>query len=301
MPELPEVETIVRGLNKKIKNRKIVGLWTDWPKYFKLHKNEKDFKCHIVGKTILRVSRRAKNILFYLSDRHILLIHLKMTGHLLHGKWKKGVSKELGEKWRGEKWSPVSLGGPLTDPFNRFIRVIFFLDKGMLALSDVRRFAKILCGTEEEIFGLSDIKKLGPEPLDKNLTYDKFKEILKNKKGVIKKVLMDQSVISGIGNIYSDEILWLSKIHPMRRVENLKRDELKKIYKYIRQNLKKAIKFRGTSFNDYRDSEGKRGKYDVYRYVYQKESEPCPRCGTKIKRIKVGQRSAHFCPRCQKL
>ncbi|MEK7464365.1 MAG: bifunctional DNA-formamidopyrimidine glycosylase/DNA-(apurinic or apyrimidinic site) lyase [Patescibacteria group bacterium] len=301
MPELPEVETISKGLDKKLKNKKITRIWTDWPKYFKLHKNEKDFSRQIIGKKILKVSRRGKNILFYLSEKHILLIHLKMTGHLLIGEWKQNRSEKLGEKWQGQKWVPTKDGGPLTDPFNRFIRLIFFLDNGkMLALSDVRRFAKVLCGVEEKILNLPDIKNLGPEPLDKRFTYKKFGELFKNKKGVIKSVLMDQGFISGIGNIYSDEILWLSKIHPSRRVEGLKEKELIAIYKYIKQNLKKAIRLRGTSFSDYRDSEGRRGKYSLFRRVYQREGEPCSRCGIEIKRIKIGARSAHFCPICQK-
>jgi len=292
MPELPEVETIVSGLNKKVKNRKIVDVWTDWPKYFKLPKNEKDFKKIIIGKKITKVERRGKNILIHLSDNNLLLIHQKISGHLLVGRWKlkKG-------KWESEITGPL-----LTDRNNQYLRLVFFLDDGfMLALSDLRRFAKILAGFREVILNLPDLKNLGPEPLAKDFTFKKFEELFKNKKGYIKPVLMDQSFISGIGNIYADEILWFSKIHPLSRAENLKQKDLKTLYKAIRFILKKAIRLKGASVDDYRDVEGKRGSYDKVRYVYQRENESCYRCGGKIKRLKIAGRSAHFCPKCQKL
>lgn len=283
MPELPEVETITRGLNRKIKNRKITGLWTDWSKYGNLKK-------HVIGKKIIGVDRRAKNVLIHLSDNHLLLVHQKMSGHLMVGKWKK-------EK---ERWIPQPPAGPLTDPMNRFIRLIFFLDNGqMLALSDLRRFAKILCAPKEVIFSLPDLKELGPEPLEPQFTFEKFRKLFKSKKGRIKQVLMDPKFISGIGNIYADEILWFAKIHPLTRVESLKEKSLKTVYRAMKFILKKALKYRGTSIDDYRDAAGRRGRYDRVRYVYQREGEPCRRCGVKIKRIKVGGRSAHFCPKCQ--
>ncbi len=312
MPELPEVETIARGLNRKLKGRKITGLWTDWPKYFKRPVGEAAFRRHVVGKRITGVSRRAKNVFIHLSDDHLLLVHQKMTGHLMVGNWRKTASgKNLPpkgapsepENWRGQKWIPVApLSSPLWDPMNRFIRLIFFLSDGkMLALSDLRRFAKVVCGPAEEILASRDIKRLGPEPLDKSFTFRKFRELFRGKRGRIKQVLMDQNFISGIGNIYADEVLWSAKIHPLRRVEDLKEKELKTIFRAIKAILKKALRLRGTSIDDYRDSEGRRGGYDKVRYVYQREGEPCPRCGAKIRRIKIGGRSAHFCPKCQKL
>ncbi|KKU94512.1 MAG: Formamidopyrimidine-DNA glycosylase [Candidatus Jorgensenbacteria bacterium GW2011_GWA1_48_13] len=311
MPELPEVETIARGLNRKLRGRKITGLWTDWPKYFKRPSGEAAFRRHITAKKITGVSRRAKNIFIHLSDPlrprseasdHLLLVHQKMTGHLMVGKWKPFKEQKVGEVWAGQKWIPDPARGPLMDPMNRFIRLIFFLDnKEMLALSDLRRFAKVLCGPEEEILDSADIKKLGPEPLDEKFGYPKFRELFKNKKGRIKQVLMDQNFISGIGNIYADEILWLSKIHPQKSVEDLKEKDLRIIFKNTRFILKKALRLRGTSIDDYRDAEGRRGGYDKVRYVYQREDEPCPRCGTEIKRLKIGGRSAHFCPKCQKV
>jgi formamidopyrimidine-DNA glycosylase len=304
MPELPEVETIAKDLDREIKGRTIKGLWTDWPKYFKLPKGEKLFKKHIIGKKITGVGRRGKNVLIHLSDGHLLLVHQKMSGHLLAGQWRKIGTKDrrkLSEPWAGQKWLPVAVKGPLLDPMNRFIRLIFFLDKGeMLALSDLRRFAKVICGPREKVFDLPDLKDLGPEPLEKGFTFAKFKNLFKDKNGRIKQVLMDQSFVVGIGNIYADETLWLAKIHPLRRLDSLSPAELKRIYVAMITTLRKAVKLRGSSIDDYRDGFGRRGGYDLVRYVYQREGKKCPRCGRKIKRMKIGGRSAHFCENCQK-
>ena len=307
MPELPEVETIVGGLNKKARNQKIVDLWHDWPKYFKQIGGEKIFRKHVIGKKILEFRRRGKNILIHLSDDHLLLVHQKMSGHLLIGRWKKNEAVRfstnkggLDKSWSDQKWIPDHPQGPLTDPMNRFIRIIFFLDSGkMLALSDLRRFAKILCGPEQEIIALPDLALLGPEPLE--ISFGEWKKLFDNKRGKIKQVLMDQNFLVGIGNIYADEILWLSKIHALTPVDKLKIKDLKTLYEATKKILKKALRLRGSSIDDYRDAEGRLGAYHTKRYVYQRESEPCQRCGTIIKRIKIGGRSAHFCPKCQKL
>ncbi len=302
MPELPEVQTIVDDLKKKIIGRKITDIWTDWPKYFRAL-DEKGFRKYIIGKKITGIARRGKNILFDLSDKHLLLIHQKLSGHLLVGRWIKTPKNiKLHQIWQAQKWIPNPTKGSTMDPMNRFIRLIFFFDNGeMLALSDLRRFAKVLCGKREEILDLPDLKNLGPEPLDKKFTFKKFEGLFQKKKGKIKQVLLDQNFISGIGNIYSDEILWLAKIHPLARAENLKEKELKMLYRATKKILKKALKLRGSSIDDYRDAFGRRGKYDLVLYVYQREGKSCKRCGAKIQRLKINSRSAHFCPKCQKL
>lgn len=147
-----------------------------------------------------------------------------------------------------------------------------------------------------------EIKSLGLEPLEKSFTFEKFKEALaKRKKGKIKQVLMDQTVIAGIGNIYSDETLWEAKVHPFEDVSKLSEDELKRIYQAIKKILKRAIEVKGESISDFRRLSGEKGGFDPLRKVYRREEEKCSRCGTIIKRIKLAGRSAHFCPNCQKL
>ena len=290
MPELPEVETIIRDLKKEVLGRTLVGVWTDFSKMIKLPKKFEQFKKEIKGKKIQKIWRRGKNIIFDLSDNKILLIHQKLTGHLLLGKW------EL----KGGEWKSL-ISGPLADDsMNRFLHLIFSLDDGyQLALSDLRKFAKV------ELLDKATLKKelssFGPEPLEKNFTFEKFKKCLKDKKGKIKQVLMNQEVIAGIGNIYSDEILWEAKIHPFKDTSELSYNELRRIYQAMREILPKAIKAGGESISDFRRIFGEKGGFDSLRKVYRREGEKCSRCGTIIKRIKLAGRSAHFCPECQKL
>lgn len=308
MPELPEVQTIINGLQQTIISKTITGVWTDWPKYFKLPKNENEFRKLVQNKNIESIERKGKNILIHLQKNTTILIHQKISGHLLVGKWLSKENKNyqkiatgLKEEWQNQKWLPEEPKSFLTDPKNRFIHLMFFLSGGlMLALSDLRKFAKIIVGTKEKILNLPDIKNLGPNPLEPKFTLQKFLKLLRNKKGIVKKVLMNQNIISGIGNIYSDETLWLAKVHPLSKTEQLNQNQLKEIFLAIKTILKKAVKFRGTSIDDYRDTLGKKGKYEQKLFVYQKENNPCKRCGTKIRRIKINNRSTHFCPKCQK-
>lgn len=290
MPELPEVETIVVYLNKKILGLTIQDIWYDWKKQFKLPKDPREFKKIVVGKKIVGVRRRAKNILIDLSDDYLLLIHQKMTGHMLVGKWKI------------EKNKPTSLlKGPLQEKVNDYIHLIFYLSDGKeLALSDLRKFAKVMVGPREIIENLPDLAGLGPEPLDRNFSILKFQDIIKKEKRSIKQVLMDQNVIAGIGNIYSDEILWEAKIFPLKKADKLSAGELGKIFRATKMILRKAIRLHGTSTSDFRDPAGREGRYTSQRKVYRREGKSCPRCRTTIKRIKMGGRSAHYCPKCQR-
>ena len=302
MPELPEVQTVVEDLKAKVIGRKIVDVWLDTPKIIKKPQSGK-FQRNIKGLKIADIKRRGKNILIYLindqqqiNNDFLLLIHQKMTGHLLYGKWR--VKKVLNHKFQ-----VVSLiNGPLQEKVNNYIHLIFYFDNNwQLALSDLRKFAKILFGRKEEIENLPDLKKLGPEPFDKSLTFQKFKSLINQEKRKIKQVLMDQEVIVGIGNIYSDEILWQVKINPFIQADKLKDNQLEAIYSAMIQILKKAVKLRGTSISDFRDTSGKVGFYGEIRKVYAREGEKCPRCGKAIQRVKIGGRSAHYCPKCQKV
>jgi formamidopyrimidine-DNA glycosylase len=288
LPELPEVETTIRGLKKEVLKRAFVDVWSDNSKTIRKPKKLNFFKKQIRGKKIREIRRRGKNIILELSEGKALLVHQKMTGHLLYGSWsmKHGTWKSRDK-------------GPLEDKMNSYIHLIFTLDNGqMLALSDLRKFAKV------ELWDSKKLKKeldfsLGAEPLEKSFTFRRFQEILVNQKRRIKKVLMDQKLIAGIGNIYSDEILWDAKIHPFQTVDTLNDDELRRIFKAIKKILKKAIKMHGTSTADYRDATGKKGSFGKALQVYRKEKERCSRCGQLIQRKKISGRSAHFCPKCQ--
>jgi len=290
VPELPEVETTIRQLEKKVLKRTFIDVWTDWSKMIKKPKSFKQFRKEIKGRRIEKVWRRVKNILFELSGKKTLLLHQKIAGHLLFGKWTK----------KGNAWQ--SSPGPLSERVNTYIHLLFIFENGqMLALSDLRKFAKAELWDNKALLESRVFKKLGPEPLEKDFTFEKFKGAFKGKRGKVKQVLMNQEVIAGIGNIYSDEILFRAKIHPLKPVFTLKNQELKRIYLTMKRVLKRAIKLQGESISDYRIPSGEKGRFDIVRKAYRRTGEKCSRCGTLIKRIKVGARSAHFCPKCQKL
>ena len=300
MPELPEVETIVSGLKKKVLRRTFIDVWADFKKTIRLRSDFggqvkksdifKVFKKHVKGKKILDIRRRGKNIIFNLSGGLSLLIHQKLTGHLLYGNWNMKRGKWLVE---GKGW--------LEDSVNRFIHLMFWLDNGrMLALSDLRKFAKVELWKKEDLRTSEEMKSLGAEPLERSFTFEKFKNILTKQKGKIKQVLMNQKVIAGIGNIYSDEILWEAKIHPFKEINGLSTGEIRKIYGAIKKILNRAVELKGDSMRDYRLITGEKGGYQKFHKVYRQEGKPCKRLdGGVIKRVKIGGRSAHFCPICQ--
>ena len=192
--------------------------------------------------------------------------------------------------------------GPLEEKINTFIHLLFTLDNGkMIALSDVRKFAKAELWKTEDLLSSDEFKNLGPEPLEKNFTFAKFKEALKGKKGKVKQVIMVPEVIAGIGNIYSNEALWWAKIHPQKDVSKLSDVQLKLLYYSIIKVLLAGVKLGGESFSDYRNIDGKKGHFDDERKVYKREKQKCARCKTLIILLKFGGRSAFFCPKCQRL
>jgi len=294
MPELPEVHTTVTGLNKVLPGLKITDIWSGWFKTVKNHNNFPKFKKEIVGKNILKVERVGKNILIRLSGNKTLLVHMKMTGHFLYGNW----------EMRDGGWISIE-DGALKDPFNRFIHHLFSLSNGkQLALSDMRKFAKILILNTDKVSIHSDLKNLGPEPLDKRFTLKTLAERLGGKpNGKIKSVLMDQHIIAGIGNIYSDEILWHSGIHPEEKVINISSEKFKKILSSTKEILKKSIAHGGDSMSDYRNIYGEKGNFQNLHKAYRQTGKKCSKqkCSGTITKIKVGGRSAHFCNKHQKL
>lgn len=295
MPELPEVETTVKGLKKTIVGLTIKGVWTDLATKDKRKADSvanpaysKSFKKQVSGKKVLSVERRAKNILINISGGKTVLIHMKMTGHLLYGKY----------KFVKNKWLP-SGKGPLSDPYNRFLHVVFtFLNGKQLAFSDARKFGKVTLLETKIAHDTKHLEYIGPEPLDKKFTLEKFKErVGKKPNGKIKTVLMDQSVVAGIGNIYSDEILWRAGVHPERKVSELKKEEISLIFRAIKETLARGISFGGDSMSDYRNIYGLPGKFQLHHEAYRRTGEKCRKKGCKgvIKRKVINGRSAHFC------
>jgi formamidopyrimidine-DNA glycosylase len=310
MPELPEVQTTVSSLQKVLPKLKITDVWTDLPiKITGGIKNEtlksrlffKSFRARVTGARVLSVSRRAKNILIHLSNKETVLVHMKMTGHLLYGAYEK---VHEGEK---EFWQPAKKekNDALRDPFNRFLHVVFSFSNGkQLALSDMRKFAKVTIVPTDTLFGSKHLSHLGPEPLEKSFTEKIFFERLNLwPNGKIKTALMDQSLIAGIGNIYSDEALFLAGLHPEERVKNIPKTKMGVLYRAVQKVLAQGIDFGGDSTSDYRNIDGRAGKFQHHHNVYRRKNEPCRKRGCKgvILRKVVSGRSAHFCSVHQKL
>lgn len=288
MPELPEVEVIVNELRPRIVGRRIINVETDWPKYFRLPNTETEFRDCIAGRRIKAVDRRAKYILIHLSGGHLLLVHQKISGRLLVGRWRRNAT----EHHCHSQWQPAPSGDG-TPPRGRFIHLVFELDNGeQLGLSDLRKFAKVLCGPEQTILDLPEIRNLGPEPLSSDLTFPKFEKLFTGKRGALKQVLMNPTFIAGIGNLYSDEILYAARLHPLTRLEHLKTRQLRILYRSIRTVLRKAIRLGATGSPG---PDGSKQGYDRIISVYGREGQRCPH-GHIIERIKLGGRSAHFCP-----
>ncbi len=289
MPELPEVETIVRQLNKEVTNKKIKAVFCFTQTILK-NISCSSFKKEITEQIIEKIERKGKNILIYLSNKKIILIHLKLTGHLLIGDYEIKNNQLIPKE------------DQLKDPNNRFIRLAFLLnDNRFLVLSDLRKFAKILLLKPEELE--KELQSLGIDPLSSDFSLTNFKNLLTKKKGAIKKFLMDQKYISGIGNIYSSEILFEAKIHPLKKIERLTDKEIKNLYNAIKKILLKAVEYQGTSAKDetYRNLYGEKGKYEKFLKVYQREGQKCLNCGQIIKKIVINNRSTFFCPNCQKI
>lgn len=315
MPELPEVQTTVDGLNKSIRGLSITDVWTDYDSAFHRGKDSikdptyfKHFRKNVVGARISRVDRVAKNILIRIEKnskkgtvKSVILIHMKMTGHLLYGGYNIYVIGRNKHAWK----PALNERASLSNPYNRFIHfVISFSNKKHLVLCDARKFAKVTLIAEKDMAKTIHLIGIGPDPLTKTFSFDVFKVRLNRRPtGRIKQVLMDQTVIAGVGNIYSDEALWRADLHPETRVKNIPDSYLRRLYTALLKVLAKGIDFGGDSMSDYRNIHGERGKFQEHHNVYQKKGEKCtkPGCRGIIVRKIVGGRSAHFCDTHQKL
>lgn len=322
MPELPEVHTTATGLNSVLPSLTITDVWTSYGGAFHKGKSNikdgeffKKFKAHVVGKKVISASRRGKNVLINLAGSqnekpHTILVHMKMTGHLLYGKYEKRTEK-IGDRKSSknnsdkEEWTAVDPGPLRDDPFNKWIRFVIELSNGKhVALSDMRKFAKVTLIETARLHESIDLKDVGPEPREKDFSFTTFKaQLMLRPKGKIKQVLMDQSLIAGIGNIYSDEMLWMANIHPLSAPVTVPEKILKKLYADMKKVLEKGIDFGGDSMSDYRNIHGLRGAFQHKHNAYQLTGERCRKagCGGTIQRIKVGGRNGHFCGKHQKL
>jgi formamidopyrimidine-DNA glycosylase len=278
MPELPEVETIVRGLREPLVGRQFTGLRVGWENLIARPRPElaegppvEEFERGLVGRRILGVKRRGKYLIFALSGGGSLIIHLRMTGRLL-------ITNS-------------------DDELDKHDHLIFELDDGReLRFNNVRKLGRVyLVDDEDEIVG-----KLGPEPLDDDFTPADFAALISARRGKIKPLLLNQRFMAGVGNIYADEALFAARIHPERKADSFTTGEIERLYYAIRQVLRQGIENRGTTFSAYRDAEGREGRNQEVLQVSRNTDQPCPRCGTLIERTVVGGRGTYFCPRCQK-
>lgn len=262
MPELPEVETVVRSLAPALVGRTIREAYFPAPRV--LRDSPETRAERLSGAVIQAIERIGKNILFRLQDG-VLVIHLGMTGKLLLN----------------------TTPGP-------YARAVFTLDQGNLVYDDVRQFGRVEWSRDLP----NRLAKLGPEPLD--LPFPSFWERLRRRQGRIKPLLLNQAFVRGIGNIYADEALFRAGIHPRTETHRIGRQRAQRLHAAVVEVLRHAIEQRGSSISDYVDALGQKGTFQQSHQVYGREGEPCRVCGQPIRRIVLGQRGTHFCPRCQR-
>ena len=288
MPELPEVETIRRGLEELLPGRTIETVTHDTPKGFP--NAPADVKLFLVGATVTDVRRRAKVLLIDLSTDYTLVIHLKMTGQLVF----------RGEVTFGAGHPNESLIGELPDRSTRVSLV--FTDGTTLYFNDQRKFGWMKLLPSLEVPNIDFMKKVGPEPLEADFTAEAFAErFIRRPNTSIKAALLDQTVVAGVGNIYADESLWGAKVHPKRLVHTLNTAEFHALYTELREVMNMAIEKGGSTDRNYVNADGKRGSYLDFARAFRREGLPCPRCDTPIIKFKAAGRGTHICPFCQQL
>ncbi len=283
MPELPEVETIKRTLQHHIVGHMIQSVDIHLPK--QLHGNPEN----VIGAKIVEVKRFGKGLVIDLDNSYSITIHVKMTGQMLYKNQQTTKQVIAGN-------AKVDLHS-LPD---KYTHVVFHLDKDAdLFYRDVRQFGWIKIVQSDSVAFQQYFKSLGPEPL-RDLTLPMFRAILSKRKTPVKMLLMDQGLIAGIGNIYANDALFISKIHPQRPANTLSKTEQEKLFDAVEVVLRKGIEVGGASEWSYVDALGKAGKYQDFFQVYRKHGQPCPNCETTIETIRMGGRGTFFCPKCQR-
>jgi len=282
MPELPEVETVIRGLRRIVLNETIARVRTFAPPSSIVVSpsfGRRAFGTLLKGRTIERIDRRGKNILVYLSGDIVLWVHLKMTGRFMHIK--------------------------RTEPRDRHDLVMFDFESTLpdsnnlhLRFNDYRRFGRLRLFDVNELWEQPGMRELGPEPFE--LTKSEFLHLCRRRPRMLKPALLDQSFIAGLGNIYADEALYASRLHPRRMTTSVSPRKLTELHGHILRLLNKAIDSMGTTVNSYSGVNGETGRFQSYLLAYGREGEACGRCGGRIVREKIGSRSAHYCRTCQR-
>ena len=287
MPELPEVETVRRGLSGLILGKKIVAASTDTPKSFP--NASADVDEFMIGAEVTAIHRRAKVLLIELNTGYTLMVHLKMTGQL--------VFVASGVRF-GAGHPNDSLVNTLPDRSTRV--TIQFSDGATLYFNDQRKFGWVRLLPTLEVPEIDFMKKVGPEPLAADFTAEEFAaRFARRAKTSIKAALLDQSVVAGVGNIYADESLWGAKVHPTRLVGSLTKEEFALLYTELREVMNLAIEKGGSSNQNYVNAEGKKGSYMDFARVFRREGLQCPRCHAIIEKSRVAGRGTHTCPVCQ--
>ncbi|MEW6771226.1 MAG: bifunctional DNA-formamidopyrimidine glycosylase/DNA-(apurinic or apyrimidinic site) lyase [Bacillota bacterium] len=272
MPELPEVETISRQLAAIIPGRTIRDAEVRLEKVVR-EPAPAAFAGRVRGRKITGVSRRGKYLLLELNDGHTLVIHLRMSGQLVYE----------------EEAAPLP----------RHTHLVLHLDRGRLRLTDLRQFGRVWLLPAAEAGRMPELTKLGPEPFSAAFSEAYLAGLLRNSRRRLKLLLLDQEVVAGIGNIYADEILFQAGLHPARRGAELSAAEVKRLYRAIKAVLADGVAHRGTSIQNYVDGEGRMGTHQNFLRVHHRAGQPCPRCGTRVEKIKFGGRGTYFCPGCQ--
>lgn len=291
MPELPEVETIRRDLSVLV-GKKIIALEILSPKT--ASHSAAFFKKVLVGQKLIGIQRRGKLLILSFANGLFLLIHLKMTGQLIY---EAGKKKIVGGHSLSEGSYEKSVGGVLP---NKHTRAIFeFPGRERLFFNDLRKFGYLKLVKEPE---LEQILKnnYGPEPLTQEFIASSLQNIFKSRKTNIKAILLNQRLIAGLGNIYVDEVLFASRISPYRLANTITKEEVVNLVKETNKIIKLAIANRGTTFNNYVDSKGKKGNFSSLLKVYGRSKEHCVACGLPISKVKLAGRGTHYCPNCQK-
>ncbi len=311
MPELPEVETVRAGLSQFLPGKVVADVIFDWPKGFP--NAEADVSRFLIGARITEVKRRAKVLMIELDSKYTLLVHLKMTGQLVYighsaqpplprhsrGGGNPVKKTAIGEVRFGAGHPNDSLVGSLPDRSTRV--TLAFADGSHLFFNDQRKFGWMRLLPTTEVMNLDFFQKVGPEPLAADFTAKDFRDRIRRRPtSIIKAVLLDQTVIAGVGNIYADESLWGAKIHPATRVTYISDAELDILYTELRDVLQLAIQKGGSSDKNYVNAEGKRGSYLSFARVFRREGKPCSRCETIIIKTKLAGRGTHICPHCQR-